>query len=187
LEEESPKVLSAADRRRLEQSRLKLNYFLGNILLEMVEKRHANKRQFLDEAKESLKRIEQAMSPNAYVAKFAGRVALAEGRTTEAAQLLEQADKGFRGRDPQTALLLISLYSATAPEKAEKILDRFLRKAQFARNPALLQAKARLKMQQRQYDEASQLIRRILQINPNDTEARALKVELELLAGPKKE
>ena len=186
IKDKSSDELTETTRRGLERSRLNMHYELANMLLNTLkgEQKREVYEKVLDEVRTSLEQIAKAESKGPRRAKIAGRVAFIEGKIREAVDLLEEADKGFDGIDMETANLLIKLYLRVGmPGKAGNIIDRFVKIPKFADNPSVLCSKVMLQMQYRDYDQARELLNRVLARYPDFPTAKKLRVQLDLLTG----
>ena len=174
------------DRRRLamRSARAELYYLLGNVLLDLVEGGDKDKDKLLDQARDCLQKLTLLNVGGPLHAKVAGRIALAEGKYTDALQLLEQAYAGFRRFDLKTGNLLMNLYlRQNLPGKAERILDRLLSMPGQRTNVSALMAKVQLLMRYRAYDRAGRIVDAVLDLDPNNPAALNTKLVLSAVRG----
>jgi len=183
LKADAEKTLSAAERRRVLTARTQLYYQLANGLLDAIELQKDRLEELMPEVKASLEQIMRSNPEDPRGAKIAGRVAYLEGRLSEAVRLLEKAHQGLRATDAQVANLLIYLYQRESPGKAEKIIDSYLAVPALAGKPSLLLAKARVLLRYRDYAKALEFVDKALASEPDNAEAKKLKIELQVLAG----
>ena len=167
---------------QIEQTRWRLEYALISVLLDLHYAGEKDRADLLAEAKTHLAAVVKFRPDGPNVAKLAGRVALAEGRNTEAIQLLEKAWKGLRNTTEQQApLLLASLYLQRGQvTRAEQVVDRALR-GRAGKSTRLLLAKAKIRMKLRAYGEANDLVQSVLGRQPDDAAAKALLADLRVL------
>ncbi|MDY6914242.1 MAG: tetratricopeptide repeat protein [Planctomycetota bacterium] len=178
--EKAPATQATRQLHRLDIARWQLNYLLANVLLDMVESGQADKASLVTQARKCLEVIDRLAPDSAEHDKVAGRLAYADGNITEAVKLLERAYKGFRSFDARTAFILIDLYFRQGlPGKAERVLDRILSFPSQRRNPSALLLKARLAIHYRDFTKAERYVVQVLQIEPDNAEARNLKATLD--------
>jgi len=170
-------------RLRLGDARWRLNYFLADLLLDIIDRNPDEKDKLLAEARDSLRQLEMLRPDSPQRAKIAGRIALAEGKRDRAIELLEEADEKFNRSEIKTAQLLANLYMAGSPGKAERILKRFMGTPVLRQEPSILLGMALLQMRYRNYEEAAKWVDRVLQVDPEHEQAKKLKAHLKILSG----
>jgi len=173
---------SETDRRRLESTRRQLSFVLANVLISMVDAGEGDKDKLLAEVKSCLEEISGAGQETPYYLMVTGQIALIEGKLAEAGELLERADKGFGGMNPQVTSLLIRIYERqNRLGKAEKIIERFLKTPGQENNVPALLTKATYLLRRREYDKAGDEIYRALRIEPGNSLAGNLALLLRFL------
>lgn len=182
FEQADSEELTEARRARLEQARRQLSYILANLLLDQSAQQPARKEELVAEVRGLLPQIEQIGPDSPQYAKTSGRLAIADGDYDKAAELLEQADAGFNGGDAQSAALLINLYSARMPSKAEEIVDRLLKSQRFQNEPQFLLKKAEFEIRYRRFAEAQEYVDRALRADPQNEAALRVKAQLGAIA-----
>ncbi len=161
---------------RLKNAKLQLMVMLANSLLDMVDAGNPERNKLMIEVEQYFTQIDEIAPKSPSRAKVAGRIELTKGNMVEAVKLLEEAYKGYRTIDAKTISLLVSLYLRQGLRgKAEAILDRILR---LRRNAATLVLKAALLAEYRQYDNAKDVLRDALRVDPRHAEARNLLLAL---------
>jgi len=174
--------LGDAERRRLTEARWRLNYRLANVLLEHISVGAENEKDLLAQVGECLTKVERLRAPASYRDKIAGRVALAEGRTSEGIALLEKAN-AVRF-DSETASILINLYfKQDLPGKAEKLIMQVMSLPGVNPGPSILVAHIKLLMRFREFDRAERQVKKLLRRDENDQTARNLALSIQVLRG----
>ena len=164
-------------------NRWQLKSVLANTLLDEVDKSADNAASYMAEAKKLLDETEWPLGAKGQQDKLAGRIAFLEGDMTKALPLLEQSYTAL-GPDPAVAEALINVYlRKDLPGKAEQILDRMRRTPAFANSPVVLLTKARLEMKYRDFEQAQQYVEQVLRADPNNAEAKRLRVEVAVAQG----
>jgi len=171
------------EQRRLKQSRETLTYFLANILLDTIGTDLEDKDKLLAEARVCLEQYALLAPDNPLKDKIAGRIAHVEGKIAEATELLERVYQRAAVLDLQTAYILANLYTQqNMPGKAEQVIDRLLKAPTPRKNIWALLAKARLEMRYRDYTKAARYVAQAIQVDPDNTEARNLKLALDVIS-----
>ncbi len=173
---------SLAQRIRVGQVELTLR--LANILLNEITKGGIEKdkrQEMLGEVKKCLDQAKAQGVAQPQVDSIAGQLAMAEEKPEEAFTLLRRAYDGMLRMnrvDVRAAAILISLYDRKGnPGESEKILDQILRVR--PNSPAIWKAKARREIQLQRFGRALVAIRKVLELDKNDTEARDLRRAIE--------
>ena len=171
------------DKNAIQVRTVQLNYAMANVLLDRIEAGDPNRGALLNEAEECLREMTlQLGEPQR--AKVRGRIALAEGKYSEAIEQLEAARKQLPRFDVTVANLLINIYlRQDLPGKAEEILNDLLRIPGQQRNVGALLAKAQLLIRYRDYEGADRLITRALLFEPKNAEAMNLRMKVMAIRG----
>ncbi len=176
--EKAPTTKPAAKGRSGETTGLvELLYLKANVLLDMVEDgsqdpNDPQRRTLLEKVSQCYPKLAASKFSGPMYSRLTGRMALAEGRVDEAEKDLEDAYNNSRGFDLKVANLLINIYvQKNLPGKAEAILDKLLRIPGQRDNVSALMAKTRFLMRYRDFDKADAVVRRVLQLDPNNPEA----------------
>ena len=165
------------------QAKLQLNYDLGDRLMDEVhivaELTAEQKQQRVEEVRACIERIDELVAsvhqelPRR--SKLLGRIAVFENDLPGACRLLREAHDSFEKNDifePQTSNLLVDVYIRLRQwAEAEKILDEFVEKGWGNTAPVLL-SMARVQIHYRENDRAERLLQRLLEINPDNPEAK---------------
>ncbi|HDZ21026.1 hypothetical protein LCGC14_0017650 [marine sediment metagenome] len=167
----------------LTRAQLQLNYDLGDRLMDEVrivaELTAEQKQQRVEEVRACIERIDELVASGHQElprrSKLLARIALFENDLPEARRLFRQAHNSFKKNDifePQTSNLLVDVYIRLRQwAEAEKILAEFVEKGWGNKAPVLL-SMARIQIHYRENDRAERLLRRLLEIDPDNSEAK---------------
>ncbi len=169
--------------RALGVARAELSYLLANVLLDMIESNGVDTETLMTEVRACLQQVEQTSLDGPQRNKIVGRIALMEGRLTEAVKLLRQAHDAFLKTgvvDPKAATMLLRLYELQGnPGEGDRIVDQILAVPAQRKHPPALLLKARREIEYRRYNSALNWIKEALRIDPDNSEALQLKAVLE--------
>jgi tetratricopeptide (TPR) repeat protein len=174
-----------AGQQRLDIQRLRMDFMLGNYLLDKALKDAQQRAALVAEAKALLEQVSQSIpeAPDTY--KLQGRIAMSEGRLPEATEAMRRANEGFGGADRGTLAILINLYQAqNMPTLAEKLVSSLLEKPENRNNIGLLVQKAQFEIESKQYSEAIAHVRQVLDAEPDNTDAKNLVLALTFVNNP---
>jgi tetratricopeptide (TPR) repeat protein len=175
---------AGVQRQTMVQSRFQISAMLADVLLDIVESGRGEREKLMAEVRTCHENIRMVGPGNPFDVKLAGRLLLLDGKLREAAEQLEKAYRSFGGMEMKTANLLINLYLRLGlPGKAEQILDVVLSVPGQRQNTTALLAKARLQIGYRAYDKAEAVVTQVLQLEPTNTEARNLQIQLGAIRG----
>jgi len=162
---------------------LELNHQLCDVLLDMARGGEAKKQQVLPRIEAALKEMRGIAERNPLVLKIRGRLAAMNGQYIQAEKLLRATYEAFLPKvEPKTAEELINVYyHLNQLGEAEKIIEQVLRYRKG--DPAVLMSLARLKIDYRQYEQARQLLERVLRLSPDNQTAVQWRAGLEAVAG----
>lgn len=161
---------------RLEDKQLLLTYMLCDRLLDLVGREGQDKDKIFTEVQECVARLEKIYPGHPRGQKLAGRMALARGDRAEATRLLKLAHEGMGKRDVGTAMALANLYKVEGnPGLVDEILNDIRAIPGYANHPGVLLAQAEQQIRYGNYERASALITKVLQIDPDNAEAKAMQ------------
>jgi len=162
-----------------------LSFLLADVYLDRIPAAEAKQRPgLLASAKKCLDTLSQMPETSPHRSKIAGRIAMIEGRLTDATRDLERACLALAPKDLQAAGLLLNLYEKQGmPGKAEKLLTVLQRIPGLMANASIAMAMAKAKFMNRDFDAAEKIVDRILQASPKHAGAAALKTQLKVIRG----
>lgn len=162
---------------------IQLNQKLCDVWLDDLQRRKLEgKEKVLQAVRQRIEAMREVNSNSPFIQKVLGRVALVEGKSLEAAKLLQLAYDRYPRPDIRTSELLVDLYRRLGqPGDAAKIMQTFLAFGQ--ENPLALASLARLRVDSRQYVQALNLIKDSLELDPENTAAQSLRAALEIATG----
>jgi tetratricopeptide (TPR) repeat protein len=188
--EKAPATKPAAGKGQGEvPGKMQLLYLKANVLMDIVEAgsqdpNDPQRRKVLAQVAECYPMLAASKFSGPMFSRLTGRMALAEGRVDEAEKDLEDAYNNARGFDLKIANLLINIYlRKDLPGKAGAVIDKLLSIPGQRDNPSAMMVKIRLLMRYRNFEKAESLVTRVLQLDPNNSEAINTKAVLKVARG----
>ncbi|MCD6365662.1 MAG: tetratricopeptide repeat protein [Planctomycetes bacterium] len=172
---------------RREAANRRLTALLVEVLFVVAQDQPGEQEKIVAELKTSLARLRELGADEANCNSIAGRIALLEGKDSEAVELLRKAYDRLEEQnrtDRATAGSLIKIYlSQGLPGRAEEILDRLLARPSERNNPWIRLQKAQLEMVYQNLDESARYLKEVLVIDPGNATAKQWQMLLGILTG----
>ncbi len=179
----SGEEINELQRRALGNGSVRLKYELANVLLSQLPDEGPQRDELISEARTYKEQIEKNNAESVYADQIGGRIAFIQGDYDKALKLLEKTQENYQGIEPHTVNMLYQIYlRMKLPGKAIQLLNRLLAIPGNERNPALLLLRAKIEIGSlHQYDKAAEDIRRALDSDPDNPEAKNLKLALSVI------